>query len=292
FGCSIDPKPENLQELKDFVAASQARGPLGAGQTRRWVGQLQDKLGLQDVTVYGVPADSRVARVIVEADYRMKMIGVGKLDAGSQIPDYFTILADHPEQASGGIDGLRWWLTLRCQEVLNSADHNAFQIRGSAVKCQSENEFLDDQGRRVQTGDAEPTNRLFAANFTDHYGDLAQREPIFADMEGVFNLALVAALIHQDGLDRQIGWDRGAFGIGGGYVAARYPAPKEVETVVNHRVLNGQDVIVQVAGGVKADVLAVLQNQEARHTAPRLDGVAAKSRAGELPAGRWWWDAK
>ncbi|MFV0441976.1 MAG: DUF1598 domain-containing protein [Planctomycetaceae bacterium] len=292
FGCSIDPKPENLQALKDFVNASQARGPLANGQAGRWAKQLQDKLGMQTVSVFGVPADSRVARVIVEADYRMKLIGIGKLDAGSQIPDYFALLSRHPEQASGRIDGLRWWLTLQCQEVLNSADRDAYELRGTAVKCLSENEFLNNQGERVHTGDAEPTNRLFASNFTEHYADLAQREPIFADMDGVFNLALVAALIQHDGLDRQAGWDRGTFRIGGQYLTARYPAAKEVETVANHRVFKGSEVVVQVAGGVKGDMVSLLENADARQVSPRLDGVAEKGQPVDLPANRWWWDAK
>lgn len=292
FGCSIDPKAENLQALKDFVAQSQARGPLANGQAGRWARQLQDKLGLQDVSVYGVPADSRIARVIVEADYRMKLIGIGKLDGGSQIPDYFSLLSEHPEQASGRIDGLRWWMTLQCDEVLHGENRTAYEFRGSTVRCLSENEFLDHQGQRVHTGEAEPTNRLFAANFTRNYGDLARREPVFADMEGVFNLALVAALIQNDGLDRQAGWDRGAFQSGGAYVTASYPVPREVETVANHRVFDGKEIVVQVAGGVKGDLIALLKDLEARHVSPRLDGVAAKSRAGELPAGRWWWDAQ
>lgn len=291
FGCSIDPRPENLQALRDFAAQSQARGPLPAGGAGRWAKQLQDKLGLQQVTVYGVPAESRVARIIVEADYRMKLIGIGKLDAGSQIPNYFSLLAEHPEQASGRIDGLRWWMTLACQQVQHSPDHTAFEIHGSSVKCLSENEFLDQLGQRVHTGESEPTNRLFAAKFTEHYAELARREPIFADLAGVFDLALAAALIQTEGLDRQARWDRGVFRADGGYVTARYAAPKEVETAVNHRVFRGNDVVVQVAGGVKADLVALLRQSELRQTNPRLDGVAHKSRAGELPEGRWWWDA-
>lgn len=291
FGCSIDPRAENLQALKEFVAESQARGPLVNGQAGRWAKQLQEKLGMQDVTVYGVPADSRVARVIVEADYRMKLIGIGKLDGGSQIPSYFKLLADHPEQASGRIDGLRWWMTLQAQRVLTSESRDAFEIQGSSVLCQSENEFLDRQGQRVHTGDAEPTNRLFASNFTRNFDDLARREPIFADLEGVFDLALVAALIRHDGLDQRAGWDRGAFAPGGAYLTAAFPVPKEVETVVNHRVFNGKDVIVQVAGGVKGDVMALLNNSELRATNAKMSTVAEQSRPQQLPEGRWWWDA-
>jgi hypothetical protein len=292
FGCSIDPRPENLQALRDFVAQSQARGPLPAGGAARWARQLQEKLGLQQVTIYGVPPDSRVARVIVEADYRMKLIGIGRLDAGSQIPNYFTLLAQHPEQASSRIDGLRWWLTLECRQVRHSDSRTAFEIHGSSVRCLSENEFLDQQGQRVHTGESEPANRLFAARFTEHYAELARREPIFADLQGVFDLALAAALIQTEGLDQAAGWDRGVFRTDGGYLPTRYPVPREVETAVNHRVFRGTDVVVQVAGGVKGDVAGLLRQSELRQANPRLDGVARHSRAGELPAGRWWWDAE
>lgn len=293
FGCSIDPKPENLSALKDFVAASQARGPLAPGGAGRWAEQLKDKLGMQNVSVYGLPADSRAARVIVEADYRMKLIGIGKIDGGSEIPNYFDLLRQNPEQASGRIDGLRWWMTMKYDQVLHSETRTAFEIRGSSVLCQSENEFVGRQGERIHTGDAEPTNRLFAAKFTEQYQQLAQREPIFADLQNLFDLALVAALIQHDGLDRKAGWDRGVFAPGGAYLTARYPTPREVETAVNHRVFRGNEVVVQVAGGVKGDVLSVLDNSELRQASPRLAGTAGKARAAEeLPAGRWWWDAR
>lgn len=292
FGCSIDPRAENLRELKDFVTASQQRGPLRDGQAGRWASQLQQKLGMQDVTVYGVPADSRVARVLVEADYRMKLIGIGKLEAGQEIPDYFALLANSPERSSGRIDALRWWMTMQYDQVLHSTNRDAFEIRGSAVKCQSENEFLNTQGQRVQTGAADMVNRQFAQNFTEHYADLARREPVFADMQGIFDLALVAALIQTDRLDRQTGWDRGCFAPGGAYLTSRYPVPREVETVVNHRVYNGKDIVVQVAGGVRGDLLSVLTNPASRGESAKAGEVAQQSRAANLPEGRWWWDAK
>ncbi|MEZ6065802.1 MAG: DUF1598 domain-containing protein [Planctomycetaceae bacterium] len=292
FGCSIDPKPENLAAMKAFAEQSVARGPLPNGGAGRWARQLGEKLGLQNVRVYGVPADSRVARVIIEADYRMKLIGLGKLDAGPEIPDYFEILADDPAQASGRIDGLRWWMTMQYGGVLHSQDRHAFEINGSAVKCLSENEFVGQQGQRVQTGAAEPTNRQFAANFTEHFSELASRQPIFADMHGIFDLAMVAALINHDRLDRQAGWDRGVFATDGAYLPASYDVPQEVETAVNHRVFRGNEVVVQVAGGVKGDFMTVLRNSEQRQTNAGLGGLAEEQKAAELPAGRWWWDAK
>lgn len=292
FGCSIDPKAENIKDLKEFAAASQAKGPLDSRTVRGWATKLGQILGRQDITIYGVPKNSRVSRVLVEADYRMKLIGVGKLDGGSQVPDYFELLAKNPSVASGGLDALRWWLTMNYDEVLHDGDRNTFELRGSSVKCQSENQFLTATGQRVNSGSAEPVNQQFAANFTEHYADLAKREPIFADLQGVFDLALVAALIDQENVDGRLGWDRGVFADGGAYRPATYAVPQEVDTVVNHRVYGGKDIVVQVAGGVTANVAAVLQSADTGKSSPALDAVSDAAQAAELPAGRWWWDAK
>jgi len=77
------------------------------------------------------------------------------------------------------------------------------------------------------------------------------------------------------------------FAQNGGYVTARYPVPRELDSVVNHRVYNGRDIVVQVAGGVRADLLSVVQNDQIAKESPRL----AKIDTPQLPAGRWWWDA-
>ncbi len=287
FGCSIDPRPEGLQELQTLVAATNQRGPLRPGTVGRWADQLGEALGVQDVTIQGIPLNSRIARVIVEADYHMKLIGLERVQGGRGIPSYFDLIENNP-QAQGAIEGMRWWLTLSYDEVVHSPERDAFELGGSSVLCQSENEFLTAEGERVQTGQSEPVNQQFAANFTEHYNELAAREPVFADLQGIFNLALVAAIIDRE----QVGESMGeSFATTGAYSPARYWTPREADTVVNHRVYNGRDIVVQVAGGVQADVLAALDAAEVENADPALDKVTDLATAPTLPAGRWWWDA-
>ncbi|MEW4490035.1 DUF1598 domain-containing protein [Thalassoglobus sp. JC818] len=292
FGCSIDPRQENLKAVREFATASQQQGALSASRVNRWAQQIRNLLGLQDITVYGVPVDSRVARVLVEADYRMKLIGIGELEGGAEIPDYFELLREDPQFVSGGLDALRWWMTMQYESVLHSEDHDVYQIAGSAVKCQSENQFLADSGERVSTGQSEPVNRQFAENFTQHYAQLAQQDSIFADLQGIFDLALIAALIDRDELDHKAGWDRGVFASGGEYQPEVYAAPRQTESVVNHKVFNGRDIVLQVAGGVRADVVAALDSTQVAEDTSSLDTTAENAKAVDLPENRWWWDAK
>ena len=289
FGCSIDPRPENIKALQDVVASTSGRSLSPAG-TRNWVRRLESALGHQDVTVHGVPADSRLARVMIEADYRMKLIGSGEIEGGPSVPSYFELLSAHPEHVHGGAAAMRWWLTLNLDAIEQDAAGESFALDGASVKCQSENQLLTADGGRVSTGQAEPMNELFAQEFTAHYAELAAEQPVFADLAGLFDLSLVAALITQDGLDAAAGWDRGVFAAGGAYEHESHAVAEEVESVVTHRVYDGSKVVVQAAGGVSGNAMKLVRTQAKREQNPRLAGVASEAKADAT--GRWWWNAK
>lgn len=291
FTCSIDPRQDGLKRVHDFLQATNGK-PLRPAAVGARVRKFQELLGLQDVVIKGVPDHSRVARVIAEADYRMKLIGIDKVDAGPNIPSFFDLLPLNLQQNPPAMDALRWWLTMKYDAVLHSADRQVFEIQGASVLCQSENEFINSQGQRVNSGKAEETNRLFAQNFTRNYAELAASDLVFADLQNVFDLSLVAALIHREQLDHKAGWDRGVFLAGGGYEPQRYDPPKAVMSVVNHRVYNGRDVIIQVAGGVRADLMSVVRDPELVRQGTRVAQSQYRSQVRELPRGRWWWDAR
>ena len=289
FQCLIVPRQEGLAAVQEMAAASANRGPLNAGGgVKNFVTKLEQTLGEQDVVVNGVPATSHVARVIVEADYRMKLIGIDRLQE-AELPSFFDLLADTSE--TGGVEtkALRWWLTTNYDAVMHNDDKTAFEIVGPAIKCLSEDEFVTAQGERIATGRAEATNRLFAERFTKGYANLAKEDVVFAELRNIFDLAMVAAILRSEGVERRADWNRGMFAEGG-LPTAVYPVAKTVATVANHRVYNGREVIVQVAGGVQADMVATLKSDINRES---IRGKLASDVApsAEVPAGRWWWDA-
>lgn len=290
FGCSIDARQENVAAVQQFLATQQ--GPLRPSAVNRWVKQIDQKLGEADIRVYGVPADSRVAQVLVEADYKMKLIGLDLLDAGSDVPSYFDLLSQNREFINGGVESLRWWLTMKYDAVRHSADRDAFEIAGPGVLCQSENQYLTAEGQQASTGQAEPVNQMFASNFTENYAELSQIDDVFADLQGVLDLALASALIQTESLDAQTNWDRGCFAANGAYQPAGFTPAVEADAVAHHRVYNGRDIVVQAAGGVSADIMSVVRNDSIRSENPRLDTIADNAVAADATNGRWWWDAK
>jgi hypothetical protein len=292
FSCSINPRQEGLKQLKDYVAETSGR-PLSPGRVKGWTNNLQQKLGMQDIVYSGIDPESRVARVIIEADYRMKLIGIGKYDfaKGVGIPSIFDLMTAQEQRASK-LDALRWWLTMKYDAVLHTSDENGFEFVGSSVLCQSENQLLNDLGQQVQTGKSEGSNLTFAQKFTEQYAELAKHDVVFADLQNVFDLALVAAILQHEGAAEKAGWNFGAFRNDGAYLITRYNAPTEVESVVNHRVFRGRDIVVQVAGGVRVDLDAVLDNQAITREGIRI-ASADKARSDEdLSDRRWWWDAE
>ena len=293
FSCSINPRQEGLKQLKDYVAATSNR-PLSPGRVKGWTNNLQQQLGMQDIVYSGVDPESRVARVIIEADYRMKLIGIGKYDFAKNvaIPSIFDLMTAQEQKASK-LDALRWWLTMKYDAVLHTADENGFEFVGSSVLCQSENQLLNDIGQQVQTGKSEGSNLTFAQKFTQQYAELAKQDVVFADLQNVFDLALVAAILRHEGAAERAGWDFGSFSNDGAYLINRFNAPTEVESVVNHRVFRGRDIVVQVAGGVRVDLAAVLDNEAVTRQGVRIVASAEKARGAEdLGDRRWWWDAK
>ena len=74
IGCSIDPTKEGLQREQDFARANKPRSP---ADIDAFATGLRNALGLETVTINGVPDTTHFAQVLVEADYRMKLIGIG-----------------------------------------------------------------------------------------------------------------------------------------------------------------------------------------------------------------------
>ncbi|MDB5347457.1 MAG: hypothetical protein JWP89_5834 [Schlesneria sp.] len=291
FGCSINTRDAGVLALTDFAKTSHARGSLSPSSVRNWANQLQQKLGRQDIEIWGLPANSRVARVIVEADYRMKLIGIGKLNGGRDIPSHFDLLTANPEEGQT-MQALRWWLTMKYDAVAHSTDRAVFEIQGSSVLCQSENQIQTKQGKHLATGQADTANRAFADHFTVNYDKLSNRDPVFAELQNIFDLALVAALVQHERLASRADWDLGVFAPHGEYATAQYAVPKEVDSVVNHRVYNGREIVVQVAGGVQGDMMSIVKDAKKNPEAPRLKSIAQQGQAAERPVGRWWWDAQ
>ena len=290
FGCSIVPTKAGLaaaQAVNDKWSANSLR----PGQRDKWLKELRDGLGEQDIEYYGIDPRTRAARVIVEADYRMKLVGMGIEEGTLGVTSYLDSIEVARGQAPPPMSVLRWWFTLNYQALKATPGRDGFEIRGPGVQVLSENEFLTQQGDRVHTGKSDELNSKFAQSFTNHFETLAAKYPVYADMRNIFDLALVAALVKSHDLPGQADWHLTHFGPGGDYAVELGVAPARVDSVINHRVIHGKHVVAGVSGGVRVDPLR-LASRDAVQTAEsgEMAEYRQNSAPTELPRHAWWWD--
>ena len=289
FGCSIDPTKPNLQRVQQYLAASKTK-PLKPGEDAQWLEGLRSSLGRQIISVDGIDARSHAARVIVEADYHMKLIGMGIEPGTPNVISYLDQLAGNGgKQQSMGV--LRWWFAANYRAIEATPTGDAFRIKGPGVKLMSENEFLDAQGNRNQTGQARGPAAVFAHMFTQNYNDLATKYPIYSDLRNVFDLSLAAMIIRSKGMPSKVGWDMRYLLHPQGYQLTLANAPKEVESVIGHRKLKNGMLIAGVSGGVEMDLQPLLASMwEATDDYDAISAVRVNSERAPRELETWWWD--
>ncbi|MBP86207.1 MAG: hypothetical protein CMJ64_05755 [Planctomycetaceae bacterium] len=289
FGCAITPRQENLATVKSYLSES-AKTPLKPHQRDAWLKGLRDRLGKQDVSVFGIDPRTHAGRVLVEADYRMKLVGMGLEEGTKGVTSYL----DSVKVPEGGspppMDVLRWWFTLNYDAVRTTKSGDAFELRGPGVKVLSENEMLTERGERVHTSSSSLLNSEFAHSFTEHFGDLATKYPIYAELRNVFDLALVAAIVRSQDLHGQLDSHFLHYLDAERYRPRFGTAPKQVETVMNHRVINRKHIIVGVSGGVSYDAKQLVRSANLKRDEYGLLSGNRDQGMPKLPASVWWWD--
>lgn len=296
FGCSIIPREAALARTQQFLSDSAAE-PIEPSKRRQWLEQLRGTLGMQDVAYYHVNPATRVARILLAADYHMKLVGMGLADGVPGVKSYLATVRLGPDGAPPAMSVLRWWFSMPKVEVEATAARDAFALPARCVEVLSENEMLAARGQRVHTGASEELNSQFAASFTEHFDELAQKYPVYDEMARLFELSLVLTVIEREGLVERVGWTPSLLV---DEKRLRLPAAAPltaVETVINHRVIGGRHIIAGVSGGVSIDGGASLSVVPAASASAGQLAAAAKPPApfvtedeGDARQIIWWWD--
>ena len=241
--------------------------------------------------MFGVDPASRVASVLVEADYHMKLIGMGLADGVDGVESYLASIRLAGGQSPPPMSVLRWWFTLNYDAIQSSPAEDAFALVGQGVRVLSENELLAEQGQRVHTGQSEPLNRQFAEQFTTHFAELAAKYPVYSELRNIFDLAMAVALIQTNGLAEQVAWDAALLSAGDRLRLPQAPVPRQVETVINHRVINRRHIVAGVSGGVMVAPGDLLKDASSVKEDSDLANSKRAAPAKDAAAGMWWWDA-
>lgn len=277
--CSIDPTEEGLGRMQQFLAR------VGRPNPDLIAAQLQERLGEQVISVGGVPADTHFAQVLVEADYRMKLIGIGLEQAEAPIASYVSRV----NPASVSKNALqRWYFVPDYQRLKASDDGLAMEMVGEGVRLVGEDEVVSHDGSRRRLGRNNRASTLFTREFTENYAKLAAVSPVYAQLRNCVDLAIAAAFIQDRELYTKTGWSLGVLGDEAKYPVRTQNAPHKVASAVN-ALWKGNTLMTPIGGGVHIQATEALAQ-----VAPDEDGkLAAERRAVESAAAEfdgWWWD--
>jgi hypothetical protein len=282
IGCSIDPQKDRLAELLRWYADNSFPVDTEAAQAR--FVESARILGMQDVRIWGVPAESHYAQALVEADYRMKRLSLG-LDTSKTIRSHLAMLGNV------GNSMQRWWFVPYYDKFVKSDDGLAFRISGQRAQVLSQEEAVNAAGQRSSAATTRLSTQKWSRHFTEKFPELAAKTPIFAELQNIFDLAVIAALIKKEHLADEVSWEPGLFFEEQPSMVTRHNVPRQVPSLTNYR-SKGSTVIGLVGGGVTIDPMEAARYLE---FSTETDGAVGRLRTAARdhdPSDKhpWWWD--
>lgn len=285
FVVSIDPTQEGLAKMRQFLV--NITGRVMPTDAERIAMGLKDNLGLQDVRIEGIPRATHFAQVMVEADYRMKLIGIGLENPPVRIPSY--VSRANPRSVSRNALQ-RWYFTPNYDCVRVSDDELAMALEGEGVQLMSEDQFVQADGSRAMSGSQDRASQEFVNTFTAKYAELAAREPVYAQLRNLIDMSIAAAFIRQQDYYARANWQMPVFGNETRFPVETYPEPKQVETAVN-AVWKGNTLMTPVGGGISIrPMLALATDRIKPDETGDLKSLHAQTSIQALPKDCWWWD--
>ncbi|MEC9093873.1 MAG: DUF1598 domain-containing protein [Planctomycetota bacterium] len=287
IGCSIDPTQEGLKKMQDYLVSIAGQVQPTQQHAVAVAQGLKNNLGLQTVSVFGISDQTHFAQVLVEADYRMKLIGIGLERPQARIPSYVSKVK--PAQiAKNALT--RWYFEPDYESVLVSQDQNAMQLVGKGVKLVTENEMVAPDGIRQRSNSRDLASMAFCSAFTRNYHQMADRTAVYAELKNLVDMSIAAAFIQKEDFYGRSGWNLNVFGDEDQFPVETYNAPKQVATAVN-AIFKGNALMTPVGGGVNIQPLkAVAEGKIKFDDKGLIDKVGKTISVDDLDPNQWWWD--
>jgi len=276
---SIDPSQEGLARMNQFLRTVRP----GPGDAQSLVEGLKQSQGLHNVTITGVPPRTHFAQVLVEADYRMKLIGIGIEPPPVRMITYI-------DRAAAGESLQRWYFVPNYECVKTSEDELAMELVGQGVKLVGAGEVVAATGERSAAGHQSKASTVFCRAFTDNYAKIAVAAPVYGQLKNLIDLSIAAAFIQRQDYYGQADWKGEILGNERQFAIEKYEVPKTVEPACT-AVWKGSRLFTPIGGGVVIEALEAVQPQRRlKDDKGTVKEAHDGAKLSDLPNGQWWWD--
>lgn len=274
---SIDPTAEGRQRYSQFMRQVRGLSPQVLAGAR-------EAMGPQQITLTGVPTNSRYARILVAADYQMKRLAMDLREAPvGNLPSFLDLMQKRRSSVAANVMP-RWWLACSYEPIGKSGDGLAFEIKGQGVKAMTEDELVTAEGEVIGTGRKNPIAEQWANQMTSKYDELSVAESIFGELRNIMDMSVVGALIEREQMLRKVNLELPVLTGQVELSTPEWPTPRAVDTQCSFMKI-GRNTVVTASGGVLVDSWGVADKQE---ESPMVGLVRTQADAKGMS--RWWWN--
>jgi hypothetical protein len=283
ISCSIDPTPAGLQRLARLTRGNRAPA------SELLLDRMEQAVGPQNITLTGIAPDSHFAHVLVAADWQMKRLGMGL--APSPVDGLTSYLELLQERAKAPPRNAlpRWWIAYGKQPVERDAAGLGWRLSRPGIQVHTAAARMDADGQAATPTDNDPLAQQWALDMTTHFDQLALVEPIFAQLRGCMDLALVTAVLTGADLLTHVGLELPMLLDDACLQLAPHQVPK---TVASHAsaIHTRRAWVVSVSGGVELDVPPLINAANVASDVQQSRLHASPRETKPSDTNSWWWD--
>jgi len=286
LGCTIDPRAESLARVQQFQRTiPRSVQPAQRNRVAQQVAQgLQQALGMADVRVFGISPRTHFAQVLIEADYRMKLIGIGAEPPPVKMATFLSAL-DSPK--NGNLQ--RWWFTPDYDCLRVTEDRLGVELVGQGVQLQAEDKTIGPGGKLGNGAPPSGPSLAYTSAFTSKYEEIAAKSPVYAQLRGMIDLAVLAAFFRKHDYYATANWQAEILRDEKQFAVETHDTPKVAQCVAIS-LWKGSRLLTPAGGGVSIVADEALDEDRLQKDA---NGELAKRReaiAESVLAINWWWD--
>lgn len=285
-GCSIGSTAEGRRRLSELQRELPRRISKQDEQAfaEQIVPAIEEALGNASVTVFGTPDRTNMARVLLESDYRMKLIAIGREPPPIEMPTFFGKLKGAPRE-----NFQRWWFTPNYQCVEVTPDRLAFRMAGQGVQLGTEEYKQDGKGGFLKVK-KEPLRaaRLYAESFTKKYDRISEASPVFGQLRNMIDVLIIANYIQREDLLATTGLEINTLLDNDKVPVDIHDSPSQAKCLANAG-WKGNKMVAPSGGVCILASEALRESNLIKGNPQKLAAQAAQAKPGG-DENAWWWD--
>ncbi len=234
--CSLDPQSSDISGIRRIAADN--KSPESLDEWRDLVEQIKNQWGPQSVDVRGVPRNSRLAHIMIDADYHMKKVSLGLADFVG-IPSYLTrnismrkdALRSGEEPTGSSISMVRFWFHVRQEFPTFGEEEGIVFLKECPMDVLTEKQSIN-AGKLSDSEQDDPLAQAFAGEFSSMLDTSSENVESYAQLKNLFRIKAVLEAMKYRSVSAEAGLNMSSYCSEYAY-QAETPMPDSFPGLVN-----------------------------------------------------------